>query len=273
MNANLIKLAAAGVAALGITSRVDASVYYTIGGTQNMEAFNVTFNDPAINYNFNGSVYAGGIVISQNGGTGRPINDSVPLNYVTLCTDFKGSLYMGSTYEYATPPSAFAGQTGIDPVWSNPQLAIQNVAQLYYTYGHLNSGGLGGTVEQMAALQLAVWMALYDTTSSGTVDPGSSAEFQVTGGDGAAIQDALGWVAGLKGNYTQYGGQLLTPYPIDSAQGNPDGELPQELLLDPPPFSSVPEPATILGAMALVIPLGFGIYRGIRKSLPGAVAK
>src|SRR5262249_58808637 len=123
-------------------------------------------------------------------------DSSMPSSYVTVCTDIEGSLYLGQQYTYKTPVTGFFGQTGIDPSWGDGSndgsstKAIQNAAHLFYTYGQLTANGLGGSTEQKAALQLAVWAALYNTTASGAV---SGTRFTFSGADAPAIAAAQSW--------------------------------------------------------------------------------
>lgn len=243
-------------------------VYYTIGGTADLQTFNVDFGGSAYN------VYAGGIQVSQPDTASDPNNSGMPQSYVSVCTDFKGSLYIGSTYAYNAPANGFAGQLGIDPTWNNPTLAIQNAAYLFYNYGGnpTASTGITGSVEQMAALQLAVWIALYDTTSTGTVNMTAASEFYVntssnSGNDTAAITLALSYLNGLNGGY-DYTGNLLTPVSSLGDQGNPDGQLPQELLMGggQPQGGPIPEPSTILAGAMLLLPCGLSVVRIFRKS-------
>jgi hypothetical protein len=112
---------------------------------------------------------------------------------------------------------------------------------------------------------------LYDTSGSGkttAVNDGSGAAFQVTGGKDAAaialalteVTSAVTWVKGLTGNYNNMD-SLLVPDPKLGYQGNADNEDPQELM-----YSSVPEPATILAGILLLLPLGASTVRNLRKS-------
>jgi len=292
MNKNLIRFLALVVVPVGCVFNASAGyVDYTIAnaytgsstgdGYADLETFNVDFQGSADN-----GVLAGGIVINQPDTSAAPNNSSMPQNYVTVCTDFEGSLYLGSTYKYTASASPFSGLKGIDPSWNNAPLAIQNAAQLFYTYGNLTSAGIdsgnlnatGSTLENMAALQLAVWMVLYDTTSTGNVVVNSSSEFYVTGGqDSGAIAEASSWVATLNGNYN-YTGSLLQPDPINSNQDNPDGQLPQELLMAAGNGGNgggggggggggaVPEPATVFAGALLLLPFGASTIRILRKS-------
>jgi hypothetical protein len=264
VNTNLVRSLAVVVAIVACVFNASADVYYKIGGTSDLQQFNIDFNSKTYD-----NVNAGGEQISQTG-TGHTVNNSMPLNYVSVCVDFLGSLYVGSTYAYTAPAISFAGQSGIDPNWNNPTIAIQNADQLFLTHGDLGSGGMGTggstmSVEDMAALQLAVWMSLYDTGVNGQVTVNSSSEFYMSisgnsGKDTAAITLAESWVASLTGNYHNVG-SLLQPDPTLGYQGNKDNQDPQELL-----FSSVPEPATILAGALLLLPLGVSTIRNLRKS-------
>jgi hypothetical protein len=273
MKSDLIRLAAVAVVAGGGVFNASAAfdVYYQIANTsggpgdsgyQDLDNVNVQFNGTQYN-----NILSGGIAIQEISQTGGP---AMPKNYLTVCTDFMGSLYLGSTYKYSAPASSFStvlGQPthgGIAPPWNNPSKAIQNAAQIFYTYGDIGAGGINtgsGTAlsaDQMAALQVAIWIALYDTTSGGTVN--TSGPFQLLGGP----SDLAGIVAtdinNLDGNYNNTG-YLLQPDPLNSTQGNGDGQLPQELLMG----SAVPEPATVLAGLMLAIPLGVSTVRILRK--------
>jgi hypothetical protein len=268
-----MKTGAIGFSALALMTgwglTANASVYYTVGGTQDLQMFNVSFNGAG------SSVYAGGIQISQPNNASYPDNSGMPQTYLTVCTDFEGSLYEGRTYEYNSPASYFAGLTGIDPLWNNGSLAIQNAAYLFYHYGNASaSSGISGSVQNLAALQLAVWMALYDTTASGNIVVNGASEFYVkdannVGNDTGAIDLALSWITGLTGD-TSYSGSLLTPISSLGDQGNPNCQLPQELLMASGPQpngsgSAVPEPSTIMAGALLLVPLSASLIRWGRK--------
>ena len=196
----------------GSVCAVSASVTYQVnnGG---LESFNVKIDNTVIN-----GALAGGILINRVSST----DPSMPASYVTVCTDIEGTLYLGQSYQYNTPVTPFSGQTGIAPTWGIPSdgsaaaEAIQNAAHLFYTYGQLTSSGIGlSSTTMKAALQLAVWEALYNTTTGGNVITGSGARFTVTSGDAAAIAQANAWVAALSGDYGLTG-YLLTPYQGDN---------------------------------------------------------
>jgi hypothetical protein len=273
MNLNFVRILAVGVATVGCVFNASATttpdVSYKIGGSSDLLQFdNIDFTIGGKTTVYN-NIYAGGEQISQPSGS----NDGLPNNYISICTDFLGSLYGGSTYKYlGSPVSMSSASAGIDPGWNNKTLAIANASYLFNTYGDLGSGGLGTgnkagiSVEDMAALQLAVWMVLYDTGSNGNVTMNSSSEFYIssTSGDSsteiAAVGLADSYVANLTGNYKNID-SVLQPDTSLGYQGNPDNEYPQELM-----YSSVPEPATVLAGILLLLPLGVTTIRNLRKS-------
>jgi len=244
----LVQMLAFALAVECCISAASASVTYQInnGG---LESFNVTIDGNSIN-----GALAGGIQINKISG-----DASMPSSYVTVCTDIEGTLYLGQSYEYVTPETPFSGQSGVNPQWGDGTAgsaaqAIQNAAYLFSTYGQLTSTGLGGTTEQKAALQLAVWEALYNTTAGGGV---TGTRFTVSSGDATAIADASSLVSGLTGNYG-LAGYLL--YPTQLIGVNANGEPPQELLI------AVPEPTTVVAGALLLLPFAASTFRILRKN-------
>ncbi len=277
MNVNFVRLVAVAAAMGGCVSSASADVSYTVGGTSDLEKFDVKFNGSTYN-----NIYAGGIQISQPIGS----KDALPNNYVSVCTDFLGTLYVGQTYHYdgQAVPIASGQNGGIAPGWSSTE-SFTLASYLFNTDGDLGSGGMGTgsgtklTVDDMAALQLAVWMVLYDTSASTNPHTGkttvavneTSGEFQMISGDAAAMNEAItevncavAFVNGLTGNYSGMD-SLLEPdtknYGDQNDLKGENGHDPQELMI-----ASVPEPATILAGVFLMLPLGVSIIRGLRKS-------
>ena len=231
-------------------STASASVTYQInnGG---LEPFNLTIDGNSIN-----GALVGGIQINEISSS----DASMPSSYVTVCTDIEGTLYLGQQYTYNTPVTPFSGQSGVNPTWGDlsndgsAAKAIQNAAHLFYTYGNLTSAGISGSTTYMAALQLAVWEALYDTTASGSV---TGSRFTVSGGDAAAIALATSWLSGLDGNYGLTG-FLLYPDPLSGV--NADGEPPQELLI-----GVVPESTTVIAGALLLLPFAASTFKILRR--------
>jgi hypothetical protein len=243
----------------------------TSSGYADLETFNVRIDQTTIS-----GAFAGGIEISQNiAEEGGHAVQGLPTQYTTLCTDISGTLYLGYTYSYATPVTPFNNQAGVDPTWgadnastpphaidpASASAAIQNAAYVFYHYGGLTAGGITGSTEQMAALQLAVWAALYDTTSSGNVEFNSTSRFWVSGGsDPAAITEAASLLQGLDGSYS-YKGFLLYPDPPNGGNnGIGQSDPPQEL------FIAVPEPSTIIAGALMLLPFGASTIRILRRN-------
>jgi hypothetical protein len=211
------------------------------------------------------SAPAGGIAIQRTGG-----DTGVPNNYVTVCTDVGGTLYLGWTYTY-DKPVAFSGQTGVSPNWGadnsfvgavdpvSAQKAIQNAAELFYTYYDvLNLPNTAANISAKAALQLAVWDAIYDTDASGNL---TGTRFTFSGNSAALATQYLNSLT----HTTTYTGNILVPDPLNS-QGNSDLEPPQELLMRTQDFTSVPEPTTMIAGALLVLPFGASTLRILRKN-------
>ena len=262
------KLTCALVAAGSVCAASASVVTYQIN-SGGLLSFNVKIDSTVID-----GALAGGILINQVSS-----NPTMPANYTTVCTDIEGTLYLGQTYKFDVPPTPFSGETGLDPTWgavntptyltghstdtANAGQAIQNAAYLFYTYGDLSSAGIGGTTVQKAALQLAVWEALYDTTASGQIVTGSGARFTVTGtggSDAAAIQLASTWIATLNGSYN-YTGYLLTPASGNSSWWT-DGKPPQELFI-----ATVPEASTVVAGALLLLPFATSTFKILRRKL------
>jgi hypothetical protein len=265
-----------GVVALAasLATQAKATVSYQIsnGG---LETADVTFDGTSYN-----GILAGGIGITSSGGSGGSSS------YVSICTDFLGSLYLGNTYTYNNPVSiTTSGLTGIAPVWgadnngqtagtadlTSATLGLDNAAELFYKNISVLTSG---TTDQKAALQLAVWTALYDTTSAGVVDvTGSRFGFDAASAAGAI---ALGWIDGLvnptSGSYVAPPVGLLVPSPATAANGNnPDGAPPQELLVPLPTSQAlaptpVPEASTVVTGALLLLSFGLCSLKSFGKS-------
>lgn len=268
-------LALAAVACLAVGSLKAAMVDYQIGNG-GLEDFDLTYNTSSGNTTINGALVGGIAITMVPGGTA---SSGLPATYTTVCTDIGASVYLGSTYGYDL--TTFAGQSGIRPNWGydayNGHLnaadlateqseAIQNAAEIFNTHLGVLSGS---STTDKAALQLAVWAAVYNTGLNGQVNgitqSGgnynlSSGRFTVSAGDQAAINEAAGWLLSVNGAYT-LNGYLLFPDP-NTPQGNGDGLPVQELLLP------VPEPTTMIAGALLLLPLGARTLRFLRRNHP-----
>jgi len=265
MNMKTMKLLAQGLALTLITvwsvNQANATVSYYIGnGGLEYDTIKLA--------GYNGgnpfSALAGGIAITRTGG-----DTGVPSSYVTVCTDVGGTLYLGWTYSY-DKPVAFSGLSGVNPNWgadngfpaspgndapdmTSASKAIQNAAELFYAHFDVLNGN--DTIAK-AALQLAVWDAIYNTDASGAL---TGTRFAFSGSAAALANTWLGELT----HSTTYTGGLLYPDPLN--QGNPNGEPPQELLMRTQDFAPVPEPTTVLAGALLLLPFGASTLRILRK--------
>lgn len=241
-------------------AKVSASVVYQIGGTADLEILNVSIDNISKN-----NILCGGIMIMQEG---TP-NSTMPANYVTVCTDIGATVYIGQKYTYDSPATPFSASSGVNPAWGtggNPgsaAAAIQNAAYLFYNYGQLTSGGIGGSVDNMTALQLAVWDVLYDTTGTGK-NSINGTRFTYSGENSTVQNDVTTWIAALNGNSKAgsfgYTGGLLYPDPTSGGvNANGNGEAVQELLI------AVPEAPTVIAGALLLLPLGASTVRILNK--------
>jgi hypothetical protein len=242
-------------AVLAFTGQASAIVDYQ-AGNGGLEAFQITW-DGKQEY-----ALAGGISLHKTGG-----DENMRADYVSVCTDIGATIYLGNTYTFSGP-EAFSGHSGIQPTWGagnqspspvnnvNAMAAIQAAADIFYAHSSVLSGG---TLTEKAALQLAVWEALYDTTANSQTLNLSNGRFTVNPnwGDSEAVAKAALWVASVNA-HASYSGFLLVPSPEYqySAQA-------QELFYNVTP---VPEPATILAACLLLLPLGASTARILRRS-------
>jgi hypothetical protein len=195
------------------------------------------------------------------------------LTYDTVCTDVRGILYINYTYTFAI--ENYGSQTGLNPTWgsnadhtginsANAARALQNAAWLYN-----NEKPSSGAATQWAALQLAVWEVLYDTSSlnAGQDFDLGHGRFKVTSAPDDVRSTAEGYLTALHNAGTSptiYTGYLLNP------RTSQNGAIPQGLLMkhedDYVPTSPVPEPATLIAGLFLVIPFALNAIRRSRKN-------
>ncbi len=212
------------------------------------------------------SGYVGAITLNR---TYEQSGVNLPQTLSTYCTDISGQIYIGQTYGFDLVSTL--GQSGLSPRWgltsANAQQAINNAYSLYYNNRSLSSSPIGA-----AALQIAIWEALYDT--GGGFDLGNG-RFGVTAGGSAAAQTAITQAASLLGTLSSLpksNGYLLQPNPTGPGGGN----YYQELMIDRNQFgygvtpmgydiTPVPEASTLFAGAFATIPLIFGFVRRPRK--------
>lgn len=247
-------LALASAVAWSISeARAALTTAYTFsnGGTEN---FLLTWDTHT------GFAAAGALRMTDQTHPGHP-------SFLTVCTDVGATVIPSDTYLYDSP-TVFNGHDGIRPTWgsgnqnsppnavnmANASAAIQAAADIFFTHqGVLTSG----TLTDKAALQLAVWEALYDTTSGGSPSLNlTTGRFKVLAGDAAAIAEAASWALAVNYSHT-YAGYLLVPDPTVQ-----NGALAQETFFNVTP---VPEPTTMIAGAMLLLPFGASTLRFMRN--------
>ncbi len=207
------------------------------------------------------TVLAGGIGVTENGSSG--VTGNAPSSYVALCTDFNSALYVGDTYTYAAPVTtspAPAGYSG-NPVWTAD--GLENAATLAVNFGSVLTSG---NFDQAAALQMAIWTVLYDSTGVGTVNTAGS--FQAASGS-AAYTDMNAFLAKLA-LLSSAPAEILLPSPDDSSNGgllsnHGINEPPQALLLVTSLATPVPEASSIISGGMLLLSFGLCSLRTFSK--------
>jgi hypothetical protein len=208
-----------------------------------------------------GVAFAGALSFTKVSGIG-------PSGFLTVCTDIGAVLSPGFPYLYDSNPAIFNGHDGIRPTWgagnqnsppnpvnqANAAAGIQAAADIYYNHYQY---AFSHSASDKAALQLAVWEALYDTTAGGSPSLSlASGRFKVILGDTAAINEASLWLSQV--NYSaRYAGSLMEPDPQMQ-----NGFLAQEVFFGVTP---VPEPTTMIAGALLLLPFGASTLRFVRK--------
>jgi hypothetical protein len=232
-----------------------------------LKTFNITWDGNTHN------ALAGGILLTKVGGAA-----DMPASFLSVCTDIGGTLFLGRQYGYSAPTD-FSGQGGVRPSWGsgnqgipfgtpwasmtlaqqqNATAAVNAAANIFYTHQNVLTGG---SITEMAALQLAVWEALLDTTAGGGTLDVNNGRFKINPvgwDDDVAIGLATSWLAQV--DYTAtYTGSLLIPDPTTQF-----GLPAQGVFYDVTP--TVPEPATVMAAALLLLPLGARVVRKFRQN-------
>ena len=238
------------VVVAGVTNQAGATLY-TIGDPNTPGGFDLAYDGTQID---GGNSLVGAISLTPSSGPA----------IVTVCTDIKGVVYIGSQYNFVS--SVFNGTTGYDPLWAalsggSPATAINQAAYIYQTYGYLLSSG---SQAQAAAVQLAVWKVLYDQGDS-YYNNFSQGIFTVSAYNSSyttlvntAIADAVTFVNAAYNQNQQYVGYILQP---TDSNGNPTKDV-QEMLYN---ITPVPEPTTIIAGALLLLPFGASTLRVLRR--------
>jgi hypothetical protein len=175
--------------------------------------------------------------------------------------DWNTHTYILESFAQASPgknPAQWAGANNIDGGYG-----IQNANYLFSTLSqsiinHTAIGQVGSSADQGAALALAMYDVLYNSTGYGHLG-GNSFQFTSGGPTGNVLADYDSDLNLLmSATVTSVPGDLLAPNPTFLGAG-------QDQLFVAGAGSSVPEPSTVSVGAIMLVPLGASIYRIWRK--------
>ncbi|MHC1765365.1 MAG: hypothetical protein AB9869_13865 [Verrucomicrobiia bacterium] len=224
----------------------------------------------SLNVTIDATTHSGAWVGEINLTNPNPAANGIP--YDTVCTDINGTLYVPGKYSF-TPYQFAQSGGGIAPSWgagnagqprvsppntqpnANAVAAIQNAADIFYN--NLATVKSFDDADHWAALQLAVWEALYDSSASGATLSLSDGRFRAAvSGNTLTLANAMIQSSGNFVRSRDYLGDLL--YPDISNPNSP----PQALLYQVTP---VPEPTTLIAGVLLLLPFAASTLRRFRK--------
>jgi hypothetical protein len=204
---------------------------------------------------------AGGIAISKTG-TDTPVSQ----HYFTVCTAFFGNLLVDDpSSPLLAAPSGEA--TGIESRRIEDSriagAAILNAAQLFHTD---SSNQTSAGSDQKAALQLAIWSALYRSKDSG-VPKASRVSFAAATAINGLASDLLSPPPpSASGHYVRDESDLRFPDPPTTPQaGLHDVAQRRTSRAKAQNFTPVPEPSTMIAGTLLFLPFALSALRSLRK--------
>ncbi len=199
-------------------------------------------------------------VNSVSGGT-VPISNP----FYSVCLSPEGVL-TGGAYNYNVKSFAQANG-GINPngLWASSGSSYYGIQNANYLFTTLQAGVRSGpdAGNQGAALALAMYTALYNSTGYGFNLGGTA--FKITGESSTVAADVANDLKVLS-SFTDYSslptGSVLQP--ANTSQGGPSG---QDMLLGTPVPQTigVPEPATVLAGLLLLLPFCASAFRIVRS--------
>jgi hypothetical protein len=208
-------------------------------------------------------VYAGAFNVTiVNNTTG-----GASFNLLTFCTDIDVYWMANGQSSQAYKVMNFSTSTGVDPTWPAGTKAVQNAAWIYNTQFLPNAGTMNNY--QAAAIQLAIWAALYDTEATG-VNAGkldsttvTAGEFQESGFNSQTVTDANNILSALQAVAGTSATSGYNEYWLAPVNGSGQVAALSQGLIAPMP---VPEPTTLIAGALLMLPFGASTLRFLRKN-------
>ena len=248
--------------ALGSSSMASVNMQFTWTGTLYEAGFTADLNVPGFP-GYSGQVINGNDAIgiyAFNVSPGSIPNPGSP--FYSVCLSPAGLLDGGGPYKYddwafsIASPGIYPNQWAVGS--SGQPYGINNAAYLWATYG--TTVRQSGDSAKAAALEFAVWTALYNSTGYGN-QLGNN-YFTINGLSGTTLSDYnqfLGDLASMQ-NRAYYTGNILEG---QGASAGPNTGQSQEFFYLGTP---VPEPTTMVAGALLLLPFGASTLRFLRKN-------
>jgi hypothetical protein len=263
----------AGVLMLGAAWSATASITmaFTWSGTLYQAGYTASLTTPSYNgqviqANDAIGIYAFNVYnVTQN-----PTPTPTPPNpFYSVCLSPAG-LLDGGTYTYNAESLATASPGIYPSQWAGTAAkpyGINNAAYLWSTYG--STVWNSGSSAEAAALEFAIWTALYDSTGYGKL---GNNYFTINGWGAHAdtFSDYNTYLNGLTNSAFSGGftGDILEG--TNAVAGGANSGQSQEFFLlqsaSSQGTSAVPEPATVAAGALLLLPLGVSILRIVRRN-------
>lgn len=258
-------LPAALILGLSLSASATVTMQFTWGGTYYQSGF--TASSPLLPSGIAGNEAIGIYHFNTSG------DSTVPNPLYSVCLSPSGLLdgnphtYNSYTFAEAAPgiwPNAWAQSTGLNPQY----WGINNAAYLWNLYGMAivnNTGGVytGNQDSAAAALQLAVWEVLYDSTGYGQLGGNRWNAPTLTSTTATYYNGFLTALTTSGLNHAIYTGNILEST-IALTQDGQSGGGQEFFLLGTP----VPEPTTMMAGALLLVPLGMSTLRILRRNRP-----
>jgi hypothetical protein len=203
------------------------------------------------------NVYLTAFSATRVGGDPLPAGHTDP--FTTFCLDVRYNLNEPAYWQSQSFPNP---NNGPAPTWQIG--GIYRAASLYGAYVGLASGANFSSAQGKidgAALQLAIWEVLYETSGTYNVLSGNANGFWVTGANSAITTQAN---AMLAGSYNVVDSNITTTFWDAKLDRNGNTLTQNQDLIGP--FTPVPEPGTYIAGALLLLPfLGSTIRRRVQS--------
>jgi hypothetical protein len=248
------------MAGTSLTASASVDMTFTWSGTH----YEAGFTGQYINGADAIGIYA--FNVQNDGGTG------ISNPFYSVCLSPAG-LLDGNQHTYNVVPFGSANPGIYPSAWAwngdsaHPQYwGVQNAAYIWNTFGMNivdNTDSVGVQNQRAAALEFAVWTALYDSTGYGKLDAPSNFVAPTGLMDATTLSYYNAYLLALKSasSIPLYTGNVLEGQGAVSG-GAGSGQSQEFFMLGTP----IPEPTTMIAGALLLLPFGASTLRFLRKN-------